>query len=93
MHAARTKESIYAMDVLCGIGDRKHEDPKIQSALSHARAWLARAREAGESEDVLHHCGVVLHYWEQRHMNRPVWGKFVYSESLNHALLFLRDAA
>ena len=93
MSATRTKESIYAMDRLCGIGDLKHEDPKIQSMISGARAWLARAREAGESETVLHHCETVIRYWENRHMNRPAWGRFVYSEKLNHALIFLRDAA
>ena len=91
--AARTKESIYAMDLLCGIGDLKHADPKIQSKLSGARAWLVRAKASGESEGVLHHCWVVVHYWEQRHMNRPVWGRFVYSENLNHAILYLMGAA
>jgi len=93
MSATRTKESIYAMDRLCGIGDLKHEDPKIHSMIYGARAWLARAREAGESETTLRHCETVIRYWEDRHMNRPVWGRFVYSEKLNHALIFLRDAA
>lgn len=84
-----TKQAVLSVDRMCGISSLKHGDGTILAKFQSARIWMSRAREAGESATTLQHIENLISFWEEQHAHRVNWGRFIFSQKLNDAIVYL----
>ena len=89
MRTPMTKQAVYAVDQMCGISGLKHGNKSILDKFEAARIWMSRAKDAGESETTLQHIQNLISYWEEQHAHRLNWGRFIFSQKLNDAIVYL----